>query len=190
MWCGTRWYKKLFVLTKNLTGDMPPEKLTEVKGRGTGTVAVRITFNRKGAVSAEVVAIMKKIARIAVEALPLAVAAEVSVVLCDDRAIHRLNSKWRGVDAPTDVLAFPQMTEDDWQNPAIRQVLLGDIVLSLESANRQAKKYGHSTEREILYLFTHGLLHLLGHDHLEEDERYLMRRREEEIMAAAAAPSR
>lgn len=153
-------------------------------------MTVKITFNRKGAVSAEVAALMKRITLIAVEALPLPVAAEVSVVLCDDRAIRRLNSKWRSVDAPTDVLAFPQLTKDDWQDLAIRQVLLGDIVLSLESAARQAKEYGHSTEREILYLFTHGLLHLLGYDHLEEDERRWMRRREEEIMAAAGAPSR
>lgn len=153
-------------------------------------MAVKISFNRKGAVSAEVTALMKKIAQIALEARPLPAAAEVSVVLCDDRAIRRLNSKWRGVDAPTDVLAFPQLTDDDWQDPAVRQVMLGDIVLSLESAARQAKEYGHSTEREILYLFTHGLLHLLGHDHLEEDDRCRMRRREEEIMAAAGAPSR
>jgi probable rRNA maturation factor len=133
---------------------------------------------------------MEKIVLSAVQGLPLPAAAEVSLVFCDDRAIRRLNRKWRGVDAPTDVLSFPQLTEDDLQGPVIRPVLLGDIVLSLESAARQAEEYGHSLEREILYLFTHGLLHLLGYDHLEEDERQRMRVREEEIMAAAGAPLR
>lgn len=153
-------------------------------------MAVSINFNRKKAVSAEVAAVMEKIAVSATQDLPLPAAAEVSLVFCDDRAIRRLNGKWRGVDAPTDVLSFPQLTEDEWREPVIRPVLLGDIVLSLESAARQAKEYGHSTEREILYLFTHGLLHLLGYDHLKEDERQRMRAREEEIMAAAGAPLR
>jgi len=153
-------------------------------------VTVSLTFNRKRAVTAEIAAIMEKIALLATEGLPMPAAAEVSVVLCDDRVIHRLNRKWRGLDAPTDVLSFPQLTEDDWQKQAERQVLLGDIVLSLESAARQAKEYGHSKEREVLYLFTHGLLHLLGYDHLEEDERRRMRNREEEVMTAAGAPSK
>ncbi len=153
-------------------------------------MTVSINFNREKAVSAQVAAIMEKIVLSAVQGLPLPAAAEVSLVFCDDRAIRRLNRKWRGVDAPTDVLSFPQLTEDDLQGPVIRPVLLGDIVLSLESAARQAEEYGHSLEREILYLFTHGLLHLLGYDHLEEDERQRMRVREEEIMAAAGAPLR
>lgn len=153
-------------------------------------MTVSLTFNRKRAVTAEIAAIMEKIALLATEGLPMPAAAEVSVVLCDDRVIHRLNRKWRGLDAPTDVLSFPQLTEDDWQKQAERQVLLGDIVLSLESAARQAKEYGHSKEREVLYLFTHGLLHLLGYDHLEEDERRRMRNREEEVMTAAGAPSK
>lgn len=153
-------------------------------------MAVNLKFNRRRAVSPEVAALMEKITQLATEAVALPAAAEISVVLCDDRTIHRLNKKWRGVDAPTDVLSFPQLTGTDWQEPAMTQVLLGDIVLSLESAARQAEEYGHSPERELLYLFTHGLLHLLGYDHLQEDERCRMRRREEEIIAAVGAPLR
>ncbi|MBT9172853.1 MAG: Endoribonuclease YbeY [Syntrophomonadaceae bacterium] len=153
-------------------------------------MAVNLIFNRRRAVAPEVAALMEKITQLATEAVALPAAAEISVVLCDDRTIHRLNKKWRGVDAPTDVLSFPQLTGTDWQEPAMAQVLLGDIVLSLESAARQAEEYGHSSERELLYLFTHGLLHLLGYDHLQEDEKCRMRRREEEIIAAVGAPLR
>jgi probable rRNA maturation factor len=175
---------------KNSTGDKLPEKnMLRLKESDPG-VAVNLKFNRRSAVTPKVVTLMERIAQLATEAVALPAAAEISVVLCDDRTIHRLNKKWRGIDAPTDVLSFPQLTETDWQKPLITQVLLGDIVLSLESAARQAKEYGHSPERELLYLFTHGLLHLLGYDHLQEDERCRMRRREEEIITAAGAPLR
>lgn len=80
---------------------------------------------------------------------------EVSVTLTDDEKIRKLNSDYRGKDAPTDVLSFP-MEETG---------LLGDIVLSLERAQKQAEQYGHSFERETAFLTVHGMLHLLGYDH-------------------------
>lgn len=111
---------------------------------------------------------------------------EAGLVLVDDAAIHELNREHRGVDSPTDVLSFA-LDEgedgdfagpgDDWPH------LVGDVIISLERAETQRVEYGHSLEREIVYLLVHGLLHLYGFDHVEEADRRLMREREEEIMA-------
>ncbi len=131
--------------------------------------------------------------------------AEVSVVLVDDAAIQRLNRDYRGVDAPTDVLAFaleeegpgepPWPSEDvaadgadedgteGWVAAAEHEQdpprLLGDVVISLERAAAQAEEYGHSLAREVAYLAVHGCLHLLGYDHDTPDRQAQMRAREE-----------
>ena len=89
--------------------------------------------------------------------------AEVSLTLCDNAAIHDLNKTWRSVDAPTDVLSFPLLGDMAQQVPSGEELMLGDIVISVERAQAQAQEFGHSLEREILYLYVHGLLHLLGH---------------------------
>ncbi|OCL25215.1 rRNA maturation RNase YbeY [Orenia metallireducens] len=99
-------------------------------------------------------------------------AKEVSVALVDDNYIHGLNHRYRGKDQPTDVLSFPQ---DD-------NLLLGDIIISLETAQRQAEEYNHSFAREIGFLTVHGMLHLLGYDHYGKEERIIMRKKEEEIL--------
>ena len=85
---------------------------------------------------------------------------EISVTFTDNEGIRRLNSAYRGKDAPTDVLSFP--TED---TSSLTPVVLGDVVLSLEKAQVQAEEYGHSFERETSFLCVHSLLHLLGYDH-------------------------
>jgi probable rRNA maturation factor len=121
-------------------------------------------------------------------------AAETSVVFVDDAYIQRLNLEYRGVDNPTDVLSFA-MQETVEEQPPIKSEfpeelaenegpLLGDIIISLETAVRQAQEYGHSLEREVAFLAIHGFLHLLGYDHLEEAETQVMRLREEAILAA------
>lgn len=108
-------------------------------------------------------------------------AAEVSIVFVDDEYIQRLNREYRGVDAPTDVLSFAlnegePMPEDEGEQ------LLGDVVISLPTAERQAVEYGHSLEREVAFLTVHGVLHLLGYDHQTEEERRLMREKEEAVL--------
>ncbi|NLA58605.1 MAG: rRNA maturation RNase YbeY [Firmicutes bacterium] len=115
---------------------------------------------------------------------------EVSILLCDNHQIQKLNRDYRGIDEPTDVLSFPQEEigagEEVLLNmPAFpdEPVLLGDVVISLEKAKEQAEAYGHSFEREVGYLLTHGLLHLLGMDHISEEERFRMREKEEEVLA-------
>ncbi len=98
---------------------------------------------------------------------------EVSVIICDDEKIKEMNSEYRGVDTPTDVLSFPM--EDD--------EILGDIVVSLEKTFDQAYKYGHTAERELIFLVVHSMLHLLGYDHEKsaEDEK-IMFAKQKDIM--------
>ncbi len=113
---------------------------------------------------------------------------QVSITFTDDAHIHALNQRFRGVDAPTDVLSFPLIDFDDsCGEPAIDEIenMLGDIVLNLERARAQAEQFGHSFEREAAFLTVHSMLHLLGYDHEtgEEDEAD-MRQRQSAIMEA------
>ena len=110
--------------------------------------------------------------------------AEVSLMLVDDQRIHALNLEYRGVDRPTDVLSFAlQEDTEDEPDSEFEDEMLGDIVISAERARGQAEEYGHSFEREIIYLAVHGTLHLLGYDHEEEKDQQEMRGKEEEVMA-------
>lgn len=107
--------------------------------------------------------------------------AEVSLSIVDKDTIHKLNKNYRNVDRETDVLSFPMDEEafDDEGNPIF---LLGDIVICLDVARNQAAEFGHSLEREMMYLICHSTLHLLGYDHIEEDDRVKMRAKEKEVM--------
>lgn len=109
--------------------------------------------------------------------------AEVSVTLTDDAHIHVLNRDYRGVDRPTDVLSFA-LTESE--EPAILDapygVVLGDLVISLERVAAQAEEYGHSVLRELSFLTVHGMLHLLGYDHIEEEDRVEMEEEQRHVM--------
>ena len=109
--------------------------------------------------------------------------AEVSVTLTDDAHIHVLNRDYRGVDRPTDVLSFA-LTESE--EPVIIDapcaVVLGDLVISLERAATQAEEYGHSFLRELSFLTVHGMLHLLGYDHIEEEDRLEMEEEQRHVM--------
>ncbi len=102
---------------------------------------------------------------------------EVSVLLTDDAGIAELNSRYRGVQGPTDVLAFAQMEGDEEFPGAGDTRVLGDVVVSVETAARQAAERGAALEDELDTLLAHGLLHLLGYDHAEpEDERKMFER--------------
>lgn len=112
---------------------------------------------------------------------------EISVLFTDNEGIRQLNREYRGIDSPTDVLSFPLSTPEELaQTPAETEALLGDVVISVETARQQARQQGHSTKREAALLLTHGVLHLLGYDHGSEGERERMRRIETEILAGAA----
>lgn len=95
---------------------------------------------------------------------------EVSLLFCDDAVIHPLNRDWRGKDAPTDVLSFSQQEGELIGDPN----LLGDIIISIPTAQRQADERGHSLVHEVRVLVVHGLCHLLGYDHEDDDEAEVM----------------
>ena len=110
---------------------------------------------------------------------------EISVTFTDNEGIQAINREYREIDAPTDVLSFPQndFNEDGIDKSDDSEKILGDIVLSLEKAKEQADEYGHSFEREVAFLCVHSTLHLLGYDHeTGEDDEADMRRRQSEIM--------
>ena len=108
---------------------------------------------------------------------------ELSVTLTDDKNIHELNKKYRGVDRPTDVLSFAFRESEEPEILDSEIEILGDIIISLERAKIQAENFGHSYLREVIFLTVHGLLHLLGYDHIEEDDRLEMEREQDYIMA-------
>ncbi len=103
---------------------------------------------------------------------------EVSVSFVDKEEIRELNREYRGIDKETDVLSFPMEDEFFIEGP----ILLGDIIISLEKALEQSEDFGHSLYREIAYLTAHSMLHLLGYDHMEDEEKSIMREKEKEIM--------
>ena len=105
--------------------------------------------------------------------------AELSVVLTDDVTIQQLNRDYRGLDTPTDVLSFAQQ-EADSPNAAV----LGDLIISLQTAQRQADERGHSLATEVRILLVHGLLHLLGYDHQTDAERAEMASAEQALLLA------
>ena len=107
---------------------------------------------------------------------------EVSVTFTDNEGIRALNKEYRNIDRATDVLSFPLVNYDEGEELE-DEVMLGDIVLSLERAREQAEEFGHSFERECAFLCAHSTLHLLGYDHeLSDEDDADMRRRQSEIM--------
>ena len=151
---------------------------------------IPVTAEVPGAASEQNCALIRKTIRAALEAEGVTVPCEVDVMLTDDEGIHAVNLEMRGVDRPTDVLSFPAFdlhpggvpTEED-ADPATGLVPLGDMCLSMERVKAQAAEYGHSNRRELAYLVTHSVLHLLGYDHLDEgEEKARMRAHEDAIM--------
>ena len=115
--------------------------------------------------------------------------AEVDVTIVDDEEIHALNRAYRGMDKPTDVLSFALDEEaEDSDEPELiggpEEHLYGDIIISAETALRQAEEYGHGLEREMTYLAVHGMFHLLGYDHEEGLDSVRMREKEETVLSS------
>ena len=120
--------------------------------------------------------------------------AEVNLLLTTDEEIHQMNKEHRGIDRPTDVLSFPMVEyeeagqfdflEDQYDSfhPETGELLLGDIVISVDKVFEQAEEYGHSLLREYAFLIAHSMLHLFGYDHMEEVERKEMEMHQKKIM--------
>lgn len=126
---------------------------------------------------------------------------DVYITLTNNENIRKINAEHRNIDKSTDVLSFPMFEreeiptlkieneslensnyEDDENSFEDPEIMLGDIIVSIEKVKEQAEEYGHSFRRELAYLVTHGMLHLLGYDHMIDEEKIVMRKREEEIL--------
>lgn len=122
-------------------------------------------------------------ARAALEEEEIADDAEVSVTLVDNTRIRELNNEYREIDRETDVLSFPLGDDEGYEvDPDTDAILLGDIVISLERAAAQAEEYGHSFKREVAFLVTHSLFHLLGYDHMTPEEETEMFAKQEKVL--------
>lgn len=121
--------------------------------------------------------------------------AEVNLTLTDNEGIHELNREYRQIDRPTDVLSFPMLSyeqagdfsfleeeSDDDFNPDSGEVMLGDIVISVDKVLEQAESYGHSPRREIAFLIVHSMLHLFGYDHIEAEDAAVMEPKQRQIL--------
>jgi len=121
--------------------------------------------------------------------------AEVNLLLTSDEEIHRINLEYREIDRPTDVLSFPQVEyeapadfawaeehEVDCFNPDTGELLLGDIIISLDKVKEQADKYNHGVKREFAFLMAHSMLHLLGYDHMTEEDAAHMEARQSAVL--------
>lgn len=127
------------------------------------------------------------------DALKCPYEAEVSITFTNDEGIKEINAMHRGIDQPTDVLSFPlnefqeagdftPLEETGCFHPDTGELMLGDIVISIERLKFQASQFGHSERRELAFLILHSVLHLCGFDHIEDDERVIMERKQEEIL--------
>ena len=112
----------------------------------------------------------------------------VSITLTNPENIRKLNCEYRNIDKSTDVLSFPMFEKEEIDNMVKNAVwdyndILGDMVISIEQVEKQAKEYGHSFEREFAYMLVHGFYHLRGYDHMEEEEKAQMREKEENVLS-------
>lgn len=120
---------------------------------------------------------------------------EISVTMVDNKEIHRINKEFRNIDAPTDVLSFPllefengvllKQTAKENINIDTNEVVMGDIIISVERAREQAQEYGHSLKREIAFLTAHSMYHLMGYDHMVEEEEKIMNAKQEAVLEKA-----
>lgn len=121
---------------------------------------------------------------------------EVNILLTDNDGIQEYNRQMRNIDAPTDVLSFPNFeymepslftmepgTEADYTNPETGYIIFGDIILSVDKIISQAKEYGHSQKREYAFLIAHSMYHLCGYDHMTEEEAAMMESKQEYILS-------
>ena len=109
----------------------------------------------------------------------------ISVSFVTKNQIKKYNKEYRGIDKVTDVLSFPMY---DGKFPKVPELELGDVVICMDKVKEQAKEFGHSEERESMYLFTHSVFHLLGYDHMKEADKKIMRAKEEKIMSLYNLP--
>lgn len=112
----------------------------------------------------------------------------ISITLTTPEQIQKINKEYRNIDKETDVLSFPMFEKNEIEekikeNNFEHEDVLGDIVISIDKVERQAVEYGHSFERELAYMLVHGFYHLMGYDHIKEEDKIVMRPKEEKVLA-------
>ena len=135
-------------------------------------------------VSKEIKQLVKKSCNVVLKLEGFSSFAEISVVFIDNKGIRSLNELYRSINKETDVLSFPLAEEEQYdKNKENSEIVLGDIVISIEKAIEQAELYGHTLQREIAYLTVHSMYHLLGYDHeISTEQATQMRLKEEEAL--------
>lgn len=155
------------------------------------TIEIENEYENQEALPFDWEALLRKVVMGAMDFEPCPYEAELNILLTGNEEIHRINKEFRGIDRATDVLSFPMIEyeepgnfdhcEDDTQdcfNPETGELVLGDIVISVDKVLEQAKAYGHSAERELAFLAAHSMFHLFGYDHMEDEERMVMEQRQ------------
>ncbi len=140
-------------------------------------------------------ALAKRVVEFAIEHEEFPYECEVNLTLTDNEGIREINREYREIDKPTDVLSFPLLNyekagdfsalEEDYDdnfNPDTGEIMLGDIIISVEKVKEQAINYGHSMEREFAFLILHSMLHLFGYDHMTEEEAAIMEGKQKTIL--------
>ncbi len=131
--------------------------------------------------------IIEKVVNIVLKEEKILKKLDVYITLTNNENIKVINKEYRNIDKATDVLSFPMFNRSEIDNLRKKdntEDILGDIIISVEKVNEQAIEYGHSFKRELAYLVTHGMLHLLGYDHMIDEEKNLMREKEEAILSS------
>lgn len=111
----------------------------------------------------------------------------ISITLTNPSNIQKINKEYRNIDKETDVLSFPMFEKEELEDKlktaqVEHEDILGDIIISIQKVQEQAKEYGHSFEREFAYMIVHGFYHLMGYDHIEETDKIIMRQKEEKVL--------
>ena len=107
----------------------------------------------------------------------------ISIILTNPKNIQEINKEHRNIDKPTDVLSFPMFEKQELENIKLENPeVLGDVIISIEKVKEQAEEYGHGFERELAYMVVHGFYHLMGYDHMIEEDKVLMREKEENVL--------
>lgn len=149
-------------------------------------MTIQIDYETDRQLDIDYTALANKVAQQILDSENCPYEASVNLVITDNEEIKRVNAEFRSINAPTDVLSFPMIPfetpadysvvedQDEYFDLDTDELLLGDVMISVDRVFSQAEEYGHSTEREFSFLFAHSMLHLLGYDHMEPEEAAVM----------------
>ena len=165
--------------------------MKSIKSKGSGETRVLIENEQTDmALEESYASLLEKTALTCLKDENMTLGCEINILITDDASIRQINRQFRNIDCSTDVLSFPMvnmkngriLSEEEDYDLDEGLLLLGDIVISMETAQRQAEQYGHALERELAFLVSHGVFHLLGYDHMEKDEETVMLSKQELVL--------